>query len=449
MCDQSIFENIQDVFFETENTAHLNKTSLLYRLMPYGVGTNMCESLNSYFTRLAHAHRISPATLSDFLTKEFDTTTDYWRTGTSGRDKVLRYNSIGKISNNLVEILSKKTGVDELLFCTMLPMLNILSTYNLIAHAERHCPMCLMNYPVTYSPLIWSVASVTACPIHGTKLVPTICGAPMEKHLSQITRKFLAGICSKCGSVGFRCRKDKILAATDVELWKANQVAELISSFPRAHILFSKQNTIDGLIGLVGILSKGQAAIAARKIGMPKSVLWSWMHGANLPSLKTLLELCLAAELSLVSVLQGCPSSCASPIFIPKAIRPRKQKPTNDERELALKAALKAQHPISITSISKKLGLDPSILRKQFPELHDQLVERYSKLIAIIRAQRYSKMKIQAEELIDQLQVKGITLTKRNFLAACEHSLYPNNRFRIILDSVLADRGLPILGRIR
>jgi hypothetical protein len=60
----------------------------------------------------------------------------------------------------------------------------------------------------------------------------------------------------------------------------------------------------------------------------------------------------------------------------------------------------------------------------------------------------WPQQRMQAEELIDQLQTKGITLTKRNFLAACEHSLYPNNRFRIILDAALADRGLPILGKI-
>jgi hypothetical protein len=145
------------------------------------------------------------------------------------------------------------------------------------------------------------------------------------------------GVCSICGSIGYHCNNEDYIIASDAEIWIAQQVAELIANFPDAANKFSKEKLIEGLNSLVDIFANGMSARAARKIGMQKSVIWAWIHGSFLPSLSPLIDLCMAAELSLVSVLMGQPVKCEAPNFEKKPTKTQSTKPLEKDREEALK----------------------------------------------------------------------------------------------------------------
>jgi hypothetical protein len=256
--------------------------------------------------------------------------------------------------------------------------------------------------------------------------MPSECGAG-DKHKKIFDlRKILSGVCSTCGSIGYRCKNETAAIASEVEVWKAQQVAELISRFPLAHGLFSKQNTIDGLMLLVAGFARGKPAVAARRAGIFKSVLWGWVKGNFLPSLEPLLRLCLAAEVSLVSVMEGNPVECSSPPPEIKLPRGHASKPSKEKRENALKESLTINPPPSFRSIARALNIDRTTLYRSLPELSARIVERFRQFESFQRSERRRQARELADVLKKELTEKGLPFTRRNFVAAVGKPIIPN-----------------------
>jgi transcriptional regulator with XRE-family HTH domain len=289
--------------------------------------------------------------------------------------------------------------------------------------------------------LLWEVACITACPVHRVQLVPSECGAPRDKYLSKGRRKNLPGVCSTCGSIGYRCMEGTTAMASEVEVWKAQQVAELIACFPCASRLFSRQNTIDGLTLLIAKFADGKKARAARQAGMAKSLLQGWLQGDHIPSLGPLLNLCLAAGVSLVSVMKGSPVECASPPFQIRPSKRRTKKVTREALEKALKEALLVAPPQSLSAIASALGADPHSVRKQFPNLSTNIIERFRQFKLRKTAERHRKAMEEGQKLIEELSARRLPLTHRNFQALSGKPIMPNDPLRPILKEAIAHRG--------
>ena len=164
---KSPIPNFPDVFFEVPEKAHFQYLTTLYGLEPYGVGTGACESLKSYIFRLADAHRVSSKTLlKEGIFNLLITQSNFWKSDRASQLKAVScYLTPGKITEGLITVLNKATGVDGLASCTMLPMRNLLGTRNMFSSKERHCPLCLDEYKITgrlYGHLSWEIACVTA-----------------------------------------------------------------------------------------------------------------------------------------------------------------------------------------------------------------------------------------------------------------------------------------------
>ena len=260
--------------------------------------------------------------------------------------------------------------------------------------------------------------------------MPSTCGASIDQHLKLSSRKNLVGVCSTCGSICYKCKEEESLRASEVAVWKATQVAELISCFPDVSKLFSQKNTIDGLSAIIASYGDGQSAILARKVGLNKSVLWEWVHGNNHPSFGLFLDLCLAVGVSVVSVLKGCPVECLSPL--PELISPKQhaQKATDEKRGELLKQALTITPPESLKAIATTLGVDRKMLRIKFPELSRLVVERFRLFISSQITDKDNLTRETVQRVINELTVNGMPLTLRNFQAAIGKALLPESRLR-------------------
>ena len=439
--------DIPQVFFETPGLPMPQVTTLLYGIKPRGFGTGACESLMSYCSRLANEHRVGTRTLfKDVLKASLVEQNKCWISIDFTIKNKKFFISMGTLTGGLVSVLSEATGVSSLVNCTMLPMNGVLNSQGLLIKQERHCPLCLQganDIASIYGHLIWKISCLTACPIHGTQLVPSECGNPEQIPLGIEHRKILSGVCSRCGSIGYKCREENTVLTSEIEVWKAQQVAELIALFPSATQLFSKQNTIMGLKALAETFYEGKPAIAARQAGMHKSVLWGWMRRHYLPSLGPLLDICLSVGVSLVSVMKGNPVKCISPQFKKSSksrfVKMDGKRASMKEREKALKEALTIDPPQCLSAISSGLNLHLRTLSKQFPELAALVVERFRLFRSSQTAKNCEQTRVIAQDLIKEITTKGLPTTRRNFQEAAGKHLMPNDRLCKALLEMLPD----------
>jgi len=436
----SIFK-LPEVFFEASERPKCPSPTLLYGLQPYGVGTGACESLKSYISRLADAHRVSVfALVTDVLGKKLLSDKRKWYPDITVLSNFL---PIGWYTSKIITVLTEATSVDGLVSCTMIPFQDILGGNHLFTMEDRHCPLCLdeaRERDGLYCHLVWNIACVKACPIHGVHLEISNCGAPSDARLKMSFRKMLSGVCPFCGSIGYQCRLEKPVFASDVDVWKARQIADVISCLPESDKIFSSQNLFVGLKSLVESFSDGKSAIAARRAGINKSVLWGWLKRKYAPTLGLLLDLCLAAEVSLLSVMKGKPVACTSPYLQAKPSKRRSQKPPTEERETALKNALVAVPPQSLSAVAHQLKLDESTLRGKFPELSACVVNRYRQFRLDQKNEHFETVKEFGLNLIKELKAKGVPLTARNIRAETGHSFGPWTILYRVINTALAEQ---------
>ncbi len=430
--------DVPDVYFEGSDVPSCPELTLLYGLRPHGIGTEACQSLKSYIGELANAHRVTPRTLIKEVLRgklvEYNLAWNEYNMW-KFRGNSSSYVGMTETARGLTNVLIEATGIKELEYCSMLPLRGVFNNRGLITSQERHCPLCLqetVEASSLHGSLLWDVACVTACHIHRVQLVPSECGASKDKHVTSFRRKILSGVCSACGSIGYRCRKETATLASEVEVWKAQQVGELIACFPRASGLFLKQNTIDGLISLVATLADGKPAVAARRAGIRKSVLWGWMKGVCLPSLESLLYLCLTAGVSLVSVLEGRATECFCP---PHVIKPAKSRNKTNKEELknALGEALTVDPPKSLKSIALALGVSRMLLPRYFPELSALVVERFRQFKSLQLSEQHKQVRELGERLKKELIDKRLPLTQGNFEIANGKRIMPTDLLYKIL----------------
>lgn len=169
--------------------------------------------------------------------------------------------------SKLSGVLKQATGRDELAFTTLYPLSNHINGERLFTQVLRHCSDCLKcdvaegNLP--YRRLLWHLSEVTCCPIHGVSLAESTCGRPVEEQLPAWERKVFPGVCTRCGSVAYRCI-DKILIQTSIEeMWKAKQYSELLakidlisSSDPQAVKSRILEYAIERERGIAGLASE-------------------------------------------------------------------------------------------------------------------------------------------------------------------------------------------------
>lgn len=427
-------DDIPDVFFESSELPTPPPPTLLYGLKPYGVGSGECESLKSYISRLADTHRVSIKLLfKHVVSKQIipvnSTLNNFFNYTLKNVSYII---SMGKITTDLVLLLINATGKSELVNCTLLPLKNIVSTNALIRSEELHCPACLIesnNNGNVYGHLLWAIECVNSCPKHKINLVPSRCGADLEdKHHNAANKKILWGVCASCGSVAYLCRKDNQIKSSDIEVWKAQQLAELISCFPVASGVFSKDNLIKGLNLVTSMIADGKPAILARQAGINKSVLWGWLHGHFTPRLSILLDICLAASVSLVSVMKGFPIKCDSPVYEPRIAKVRMPKPTIEVRENSLRNALNVIPAKSLSEVSKEIGISCKTLCDKFPNLTSKIVENYKTHIATQSMERENKIQEIGNTIMQELIHRGLSLSLRNFQMIAGKVVMPDSR---------------------
>jgi len=405
-----------NIYFEASEVFKFRTPTPLYGLQPYSVGTGACESLTSYICRIADEHRISVFSLiNDVVNPMYNLGKDK-----SCCSRLKNFVPMGELSRNMVIALSLATGSRNISACTLNSLQGILGANGLYSKDDRHCQLCFDEAIISgdlYYHHIWNIACVAACPIHSVQLINSKCCSPVNNHLNASSRKVLYGVCSVCGSIGYQCGDEKLITASPVEIWRAQQVAQLISCLPDAENTFTCEGLFSGLNLVIESFAYGSLTVAASRAGIHKSVLWGWINSKHTPSLRLLLDLCMAAGVSLVSVIRGEPISCHCPAINVVPLKLRTEKVAAEQREIKLRSALNAVPPISLSEVSRQLGLESSALRRKFPELSTCVVNRFRQYLSDQKSDRIQKAMEYGQSLIKDFSSRGLSLTSRNIYA--------------------------------
>jgi hypothetical protein len=372
--------------------------SRLYNLEPIGVGDAEVEAATSYIARLADAHcvrtqvlvvrEILPRLGRSYLSKPTNgSVSAFW--GKSNHT----LNGTQALARDLIAVLATLTGRPDLRALTMLTWSDILPTRGLLRSHRAWCPACYGAWRATgsilYEPLLWSLATVTACPQHRRILSISCrcCGAGRTQ--SQLARNAHPGYCAECGSwLGVDPEADpcpdEIINPEEVhrQRWIRDNVGALLAAAPRLSEPPSRLRMAQAIATCVDGVTGGNAASFAALLEVPKNTLWGWQTGHVLPHLEALVDVTRRLDMSLPHLLidemppTGSISTSSSQSYRQGRAPARCFDPSAARK--ALEAALVTQGPPpSMLAVARDSGWDARIMRRHFPGSCRQVSARY------------------------------------------------------------------------
>ncbi|MFB9124357.1 hypothetical protein E2553_35050 [Paraburkholderia dipogonis] len=199
----------------------------LYSLQPRDVGGALCETIESYFLRLAREHCVSPRTLHKLLIPP----------GSPMHQASPREGLLASLSGAqkswyffmLAERLRVCTKREDVMACTVQSLTRVVQFSS--RRGRRHCPLCERDraFGESWIPFLFEVGCVTSCPVHRVRLVASKCGAENGFSLPERQRSRMPGVCWTCGSLNFRCVNAPVEPSWLSEDWTAKQVAEAVA----------------------------------------------------------------------------------------------------------------------------------------------------------------------------------------------------------------------------
>lgn len=406
----------------------MNPRSVLHALEPIGLGTGDVESLLSYFCRLAVSHSTSTLALARTVAKRFELDVqghfDWHERKISGiRESALTWSAA----------LSAMTSVPRLDCLTFLPWKNVISQNGLSMVCKgQFCPMCLAEDlekgQTPYYRLAWESKSVKVCHRHGTHLTQrcSSCGKDNIRHVAAIV---VPGWCTKCGS--FLGSSTPVAVSQNPvehrELWKAEQVAQMLQAQHHLERPPQRQDLIDAIEHITNEMDGGRSTHFARRVGIAKSTVHHWLQLDGTPTLEMSLQMASQSGISLAQLLQGDTRDWVAPtqgrqmalqLLLPEG---RSREPAREIDWSAIEEQLKKwlvqPTPISVLDAARQLEVEARQLYLHANQTTRLLGERWMSYCKRRRQGRLQEALPQLEEVGRQLVMSGRAVTRREVQA--------------------------------
>lgn len=397
--------------------------SKLYSLKPIGIGTPFAESILFYFIRLAREHCVSPMVLFEEQVRPliFEGETKLGYRGFDFRCLV----GAGELSRRVVSAVESLTMRTDLSSLTIQTLEGAIA-YNGSSRLKRvWCPDCLNEHregQAVTEQLAWSISAVNACTKHSRYLVarcPVCCN-----ELPVFRSGMRPGYCTRCsawlGKEGSSTGDDLApdVQSLEIELHIARYMGEIIAEgIPRTvspRDCFRKNVKV-----IVAGLSGNNIADAASELGIPKSVLWGWHEGHNIPRLRQLLAFCYTISIPLLQLLtENLDPECVCNIEIRKTFRREKKiraKPIDYEKleGSIIELMNNSEVPLSADEVATRLGINKRMLYRNLHERNKQINDTYQNYKEQQKSQAFQEELNRVGLLTQQLHTMGITPTRR------------------------------------
>jgi hypothetical protein len=412
--------------------------SRLYSLQPIGIGSQLSESLTSYVSRLAEAHRVRLSTVvlheivPHFHRRSIATD--------GGANELLSHfngslNGTGRTGARLLQIVESLTGQD-LVATTMQRWSSVLASRNLLKEMQAWCPDCLevwraTNQPV-YIPLLWQLKAVNVCPVDGCDLVD-ICPNCQRRH-RPFSWNWKPGLCPKCGVyLGNAGRRgaDRLYANNSVrkrEMFKTESIVEILEQNPKLQSSPSLATFADNISELTNLLAGGVASNFATLVGVSHDTIDKWRSMKQAPQLPRLISIGYRLGLSPMRLLcnsirqEGITISlCNDNVAEEVAKPPAKRCPVITKEQLTEIAYSQKAPALSLAVISTRLNCKQSLIKREYPSIAKEITERYKAYLKERSQTRHSKIKEALNAAIASLHRADIYPTRSQVGAILEN----------------------------
>ena len=405
--------------------------SVLYALVPVGVGTPLVECMTSYITRLAGAHCVFPGMLMRKVIAPFAENSLGDGRGAAAmhiRDgkSTGAFNSTQQTASNAVRVLESLTRRGGLRLLTMLTWAKVFPLFGLIRPMRAWCPCCLEEWRLAdhmlYEPLLWAIQAVKVCPQHD-RLLETHC--PMcSKTAPWLAWQSRSGYCPHCqGWLGSSETKQKEHEREGAWLhWCADQVGSLLALAPTTTNAPSRSRIEEGLPAILEQMSQGRKMTFARLVGLSPKMVGDWFYHQQLPSVENLLRVCFAVNLSLQDLLLEKQFVCSLrsketlPLWESRHRRASRGFWKSEQIRQKLETiALSAQiPPPSLKAVARQLGGDPHSLKTYHPGPSQAISDRYAAYMSAKKLATEQQLCAEVQEAVRQLIEQNIPPTGRN-----------------------------------
>jgi hypothetical protein len=279
-----------------------------------------------------------------------------------------------------------------------------------------------------YDRLLWSVATVSACPIHGIKLVEN-CGCdPTARRRLIIRPNRIPGICSYCGLKLTSGNLKQIEIADEEQVQRARIVAAFIQD---RHLLIYDQRINDGFLrflkGIIANHTCGKAYRLAQLLSVGKSKLSEWMTGDHQPIFPQVVDVAQVCNCSIVDVYSGRyevvksikPLSASSRMASILSIRAGKKIKESD-----LEKYIDCKDPIGFGKVAAELNTSEKFLRKYFPEQSKTIVRNYHEKRRLNSKNRLMERIRLYRKIAEQLMRGGIRPNPKLISKELNYELY-------------------------
>jgi len=365
-------------------TEPVSRPSVLYPLMPCGLGTPVVESLSSYVTRLAEAHVVSVWRLILHVLRPPH--------GTRIPRSTNRYrypvNGLGKVSEPFLRAFELATQRDDLQRLTLSVLDGCISQPGTFRTTEAWCPCCLEQWRAAelalYSPLLWTLQAVTMCPIHKCPLADRC--PHCQSRFAPLRANALVGRCSICSKPLGTAKAPAITdSAGDQEysLWSSAAIGQLLAAFPNLQKCDLPAALRENLCRCLKQTEGATRASLAISAGAAPCAFRGWATGEIKPTLYYLCRLCYEIKLPLLAVFEGIPAAWRGVLAVPGRDQPQRPRPGSkpgiEQSALheVLVGFLTENPPPSVAEIARRLNFRRAqTLWSREPKLCKQIAER-------------------------------------------------------------------------
>lgn len=404
-----------------------NPRSALHALQPFGQGTADVESLLSYFCRLAVSHSTSTLILSrtvaGLVKHEISADYDWHERQISG---------IGESAVTWSAALSALTTVSGLDSLTFLPWRDAIAANGLpMVTRGQFCPACFeadrAAGKVPYFRLLWESASANVCHRHKT-LLSRHCPSCAKENVRHKSAFVVPGWCTHCGEfLGKPHAKPTAVVSLDpYAVWCAHEIATLVTAQQNMTTLPVRSNLLAAIENIITTMDGGQSASFARRIGVAKSTVHSWLRGAGTPSLDSSLKIALQCGVSLPKLLAGDLDSWQPPVAAKqlalRLLNPKREfrEPSREldweEIERKLSGFLLLPTPITVLDAAKQLNVEARQLYLRANRTTRMLGERW---LTYSRRRQVMKLELarpHLEAACKEIHAEGRAITKREIV---------------------------------
>lgn len=360
--------------------------SKYYNLTPIGIGTSIVESLTSYIARLGSAHHTCTGAVVNLaitpLLNKYYLTRIAKAGGTGFYKSAHAVNGRGKMAEEFTQAIQVLTSRKDIKLLTMIQYQNVISDRGLLRSVRAWCPRCyqvMEDSGKVYEMLIWAIKPVVCCQLHQCYLVEKCPHCGCKQNVLSRTHK--NGYCARCANWLGMTVSD-IKRPTDMELYTAQEIGDLISHIPEAIPAIDSSGL---LLSIKKMVENIGLPVIHEKTGIAKSSLTEWKQKESLPTLKNTVRLANLTGGSLYKFYLGrhqLPDIDVSSSKYNLITRQQSARVDLDGLSKKINAVIeKPINSVSITALAKKLGCDRGTIKKHFPEAYKIICSRYKAFV--------------------------------------------------------------------